>query len=157
MPVPIELLYRLTDRDASLPQWGFFSKSIIAQVAAVAIETAVVDFRAVIPRGFLLNVTRLGAHCQPGLGQSVLTCLAVVYDNPGAGQQNVVIPDIVNHHRVAPAPNEAVVNSETVDLIFTHDEYGATAIGNFDAGANVNSVRLTFSGYLIPRGNYSRF
>jgi hypothetical protein len=157
MPAPIELLYRLTDRDAALPQWGFFSKTLLVQQTARDFMTDVDDFRALIPAGFLLNITRLGAHCQPGLGQNVESCGVVIFDNPGASQQNVAIPDIVNFHRSSPIANEPVANSETVDLIFTRDEYGAAAMGSFNADANVNSVRLIFSGYLLPRGNFSRF
>ena len=157
MPVPIELLYRLTDRDAALPQWGFFSKTVLEQASATSVSTDVADFRALIPRGFILNITRLGVHTQPGLGQQVISCIVVAYDNPGASQQNVVIPDVVNLHRSTPINDEPIVGGETVDLVFTGDEYGISAIGNFNAGANVNSTRLIFSGYLLPRGNFSRF
>lgn len=157
MPAPLDLLYRLSDRDAALPLWGFISKTVLAQAANTSVITTAEAFRAFIPEGHLLFVTEVGCSALPGLGQAAFSVNAIVVDNPGPSQQNILVMDPETFWRVAPPANAAVSGARHVDFVATADEYGLIASGFFDAGVQVNSVRLFFSGYVMPRGNYSRF
>lgn len=157
MPLPVELLYRLTDRDAALPQWGFMSRTLLAQGTGTSLITDLEEFRSLIPEGYLLNVTRLGVNALPGIGRTVLSEVVIINDNPGPSQQNVVIEDPLKYVTVLPAFVEPVSTSDNVDLVLGTDEYGLQAAATFSGTVEVNSVRLIFSGYILPRGNFARF
>lgn len=157
MPVPIELIYRLSDRDAALPLWGFMSDTLIQQAAAASVLTDIAAFRGLIPQGHILNITQVGIQGFPGLGQSVTELFALIIDNPGPINVNNLIEDTIPFRAAAPGANETVTATRSVDIIATPDEYGIRAIAIFNAGVQVNTVRLFFSGYVIPRGNFSRF
>lgn len=155
MPVPVELLYRLTDRDRHLPGWGFISREIRKQENSNNIFTEFSDFAGLIPAGYVMNITLLSGVAQPDPTRTV-QALGVNLIDQAENNLGNLFPDPVKKFGIAEVVGDTITEVVHPDIVLIDEEIGLRVLGVF-SGALVNTVIVRFSGYIIPRGNFQRF
>jgi hypothetical protein len=147
---PIDLLYRLTQRDQAFPHWGPAQGRLIGLVGGANIITTEADFDAVhlAPRGTILFLT---AVLIIGTPRDTTTVREVFTEVVSRSTGLVVV--LLNHqHNVAPVANQKMGWQTTVDYALDTDRFFLRGIGNFVGGGAGHEIDLNWTGYIVPRG-----
>lgn len=158
MPAPIELIYRMTDRDAALPQWGFTVRTIIETDTTPTVQTTHAAFQALIPDGFLWNVTHCSADAVPKALDTGQAVQLIIVD---AADAEVCAIKVLSRRQwpFAPStdPDDHLRVESQVDLVFAGPDFAISAVNVMNGGAGNRSAILGVAGYLMPLGNFARF
>lgn len=149
MPAPIDLLYRLTDRDKAFPHWGpaFGAVSRSATGNNVDSTLAEWDASASPPPGTILFITNILAAGSPTSGVS-LSQLRVRIMNRLTG---VEITRILEGAEPIAFPSILNLQS-TFDFALPIDRYFLRVSGIFNISNANNNVSMFWSGYTMPVG-----
>lgn len=150
---PIDLLFRLTDRDQAFPHWGPNFGRIVSGLggAGGSMSTTLTQWDASSrpPDGTILFITNLSLNADPGSAQ-VATQVRCEVRNRNTDEIMSRILDINAVPDVA-FPDELVVQGK-VDFSILIDRFYLKTLGGFSLGADTNRVTMNWAGYVVPRG-----
>lgn len=151
MGAPIDLLYRLTDRDRAFPHWKPFHSFVRRTLSNVVITTSLANWDDLDnrpPDGTLLFITSMQLEVNPGSTASALQVdLFLVNRNTNAGAGILSRDDGV----AVAFPNRMILQSP-FDFAIRMDREYLTATGTFSAANVSNYVQFSMQGYVMPEG-----
>jgi hypothetical protein len=140
-------LYDLTPRDLQVTPIEIVNRSIVVQ----ALSTLVTVNGDVVPVGKLLMLRSLSWVSLPATGQILTQSTASVFDNFSAAiDYNFMLRTSADGILWGASVCDA--HMWTGEIIVPPGRL-LTASAQFNSGAALNTVRLSYSGILIPRGN----
>lgn len=145
---PLELLYRLTQRDLAFPHWGPNYGNLTRVAGESTLETNLAGWDAGFeaPQGTILFVTNLIAQANPGGAQTINRLEVRILNRRTDNLVALVLADRFT------ATTDTTVRSSTFDFCLLPDRDYLAVIGTFNSGASSNVVELSWLGYLVPRG-----
>jgi len=151
MPAPIDLLYRMTDRDRAFPHWGPTTGNLnhTEVLGGVMFSTlAEWDDALRAPLGTMLFVTNLVAFARPAPTETA-TRLSVHILN----RNTLALRTDLLNARVAAVPNpEDLTLQSQFDIAISLEREFLSVTGEFSLGPN-STVSLHWAGYIMPAGS----
>jgi len=145
---PIDLLYRLTQRDQAFPHWGPNFGYITILGSAIAINTTRDQWDAALalPLGTVLFLTNLVLIANPG---GALTAGPIDISLRNRETDNLL--SILAISDGAPVAENLRINSP-MDCAILLDRFYLQATGNFSAATSANRIEFSWAGYIVPAG-----
>jgi len=150
MPAPIDLLYRLTDRDRAFPHWGPTTGELNhTEAIGGSMFSSLADWDEAIraPLETILFLTNLLAYSRPAATETA-TRLTVQIRNRNT---LAIRTELLNANVAAvPFPEDLTLQSQ-VDIAIPLEREFLAVVGDFSVGPN-SRVFLHWTGYIMPAG-----
>lgn len=148
MGAPLDLFYRLTQRDLAFPHWGPSSGLISLTGGGGTMQTTLADFDATKrpPDGTILFITNIMAASTPSVGVTPRP-LAVRIMNRSTG----VIDSVVLEREIGAASTTTLDVQSQVDIALLMDRFYLDARAIFSGGL-ANILTLSWQGFAVPKG-----
>lgn len=150
MPAPIDLLYRLTQRDQAFPHWGPTYGFITRQANANSITTTLAEWDASSrpPNGTIMFITGIVCQAVPGTGAIIINSFSMTVRNR---QTNAILTRPLMSGARTPA-GEADMIERAMDMALPLDRFFLSVDAQFSASAAANQVFINWQGYVMPQG-----
>lgn len=150
MPGPIDLLYRLTQRDLAFPHWGPTAGNLDhTEVAGGPFASDLADWDASNrpPNGTILFITNLLAIARPAITENAIGVSVQIRNR----NTDVLLTTLLNAAVSSVPFPEDLTRQSQVDIALLVDRYYLTVSGNFSLGFG-SRVFLHWAGYVLPQG-----
>lgn len=151
MPAPIELLYRLTARDAQGGLFGYFARRYAVTVNNLPVATINMPV-ADIPEGYILQVTNLVVRGEPGAGITIIALRASIVET---GQPAVTI--IGSDTLAITLPATGQIHAGGLDINLRGGRQRIQAEMLLNAAPVVSTLHLNVCGTFFPVGSSVKF
>ncbi len=147
---PIDLLYRLTQRDQAFPHWGPAQGRVVRTEFLTVVVTTEAEFDAVhlAPAGTILFLTAILAVGIPSSGKSVFRVMTDVVRRT----TDELVAQLNFRSNRAPEINQEMAPQTPVDYALDTDRFYLRCSGLFGAAPVTGTIELNWTGYIVPRG-----
>lgn len=151
MPAPIDLLYRLTDRDKAFPHWGPSNGRLTTFDTAGTVGTTLAEWDAGPrpPDGTILFVTSLIVTATSQTPQSA-DLINMFIENRITGA--IVARILHDNTQTIVAPDSLILQS-AFDFALLLDRHYLRVTATFSSPIVVNQVSMDWTGYAMPQGS----
>ena len=147
---PIDLLYRLTQRDQAFPHWGPNFGLITKTLNELDVDLTRVDWDASSrpPAGTLLFLTNVGVTAIPNAGGEQSRELSLNVINR---ENDRVIATLLNDSDILVGPLTKTLRTN-LDIAIILDRHYLGVRGEFTSAALDSTVTMTWMGYVVAQG-----